>query len=200
MEKVRILLLPVILSGTILQACAAKNPFVWVESVSQKKVEEATNIIRRGDKIRIAVWNQNQISKETIVSDDGNIAVTLIGNVLVEGLTPTAAADLIAARLESGIVKDAHVTVEILSSLPRYVSVIGEVRTQGQYELKPGDSLIDVLARCGGLTDFADPNSIYLRRKKEPTPLIRFNYERLTGTGSGGANFHLENGDVIIVE
>jgi polysaccharide export outer membrane protein len=200
MDRIRILIFFVVFSMTILQACGTKKPFIWFESVQQENVEIKPYSIQCDDRILISVWNQTQISKESTVRGDGNITVTLVGDILVAGLTTAEAAGRIAAKLESGIVQDARVTVEVLSTAPQYVSVIGEVRTPGQFELKSSDSLIDLLSRSGGLTEFADPDSIYVLRKKEPTPLVRFNYKRLTGSKSGGANFHPENGDVIIVE
>ncbi|MCP4605962.1 MAG: hypothetical protein GY847_36525 [Proteobacteria bacterium] len=190
----------VFLSLFALQACVHEEPFVWIESLPQKSKPTTPYRIQPGDKISVSVWDQEQISGEYTVRDDGFITVTLIGDVPVDGLTIEEAAKTVSKKFEGDIVQDVRVTVVLVKSHPIYISVIGEVRSPGQFELKPDDTMIDVLSRAGGLTEFADSDSIYVLRKGSQTPRIRFDYERLTKQKTGGIEFKLNDGDVVVVE
>lgn len=62
-----------------------------------------------------------------------------------------------------------------------YVQLTGEVVSPGTYSIAKGDTLSSVLARAGGLTDFADPNaSVLLRaelRERERELLAQYRQE-----------------------
>lgn len=62
-----------------------------------------------------------------------------------------------------------------------YVQLSGEVVSPGTYSIAKGDTLSSVLARAGGLTDFADPNaSVLLRaelRERERELLAQYRQE-----------------------
>ncbi len=181
-------------------SCTPKGSFVWVESFPQVKGEVATYHIKAGDQISVSVWEQAQISGSYTVRQDGYVSIPLVKDLRVAGATPAEAAEMIRVRLEGDIVKDARVSVSIQESSPDHVSVLGEVAEPGQFVLKPRDTILDLLAMAGGLTEFADEESIYVFREPIPVPLVRFDYERLTNLKTGGIRFKLQDGDVIIVE
>ena len=181
-------------------ACSTKQPFVWVERFPSPQREAKAYLIQAGDIIEVSVWDQAQISGQYVVRSDGSITVPLIGDVVVAGISPTAAAETIRTRLEGDIVQDVRVVVIAREMSTRYVSVVGEVNQAGQFVLKPEDNILDLLARAGGLTEFADKENVYVLRKGAPIPRIRFDYTRLTTTKTGGISFKLQPGDVIVVE
>ena len=60
------------------------------------------------------------------------------------------------------------------------VTVIGEVKTPGRYELKSQSTVLDVLAMAGGLTEYADRSRIVvLRRDGTGTQQIPFAFDKL---------------------
>lgn len=184
----------------LLLSCGNQAPFVWVESLPQRIQDPPPYQIQAGDNIDVTVWNQPQISGSFVVREDGFITVPLVGDMLVAGLTTTTAARAIAAKLEGDIVQNVQVTVISTATAPDHVTVIGEVATPGQIVLKPGDTLLDVLATAGGLTEFADHDGIYVFRHEARFFRIRFDYERLTTSVKGGIRFRLQDGDVVVVE
>ncbi len=182
------------------QACAHAEPYVWVEKLTAAEQSTPQYRIRPGDELLVSVWNQEQISGTRRVRADGFITVTLVGELVVAGMTTTDAAALIAQKLEGDILQDVRVNVAVTQTTRVMATVIGEVREPGQFELGANDSLITILSRAGGLTEFAKKDSIYVLRKNSKTPRIRFDYGRLTTRPTGGMNFRLSDGDIIVVE
>ena len=92
---------------------------------------------------------------------DGTISLPVIGKVEVAGLTLEEARDkirtVVAEYLESPTVD-----IKLLSF---QVTVLGEVEQEGTFVVYNAKlSLLNALARAGGLTDFADPEKIKIVR------------------------------------
>jgi len=85
-----------------------------------------------------------------VVGSDGFLRVPFADKVRVAGLTPEQAATAIQQALRGRAV-DPQVTVAVVSSRASSVSVVGEVRTPGRFQLAPyNDRLLDLLAEAGG--------------------------------------------------
>ena len=82
------------------------------------------------------------------------------------------------------------------------VTVIGEVKTPGRYELKSRSTVLDVLALAGGPSDYAArARIVVLRQNGSTTEQLPFSFEKLTEKRGfdGSANFCLQPGDIILV-
>ena len=185
----------------LLQLSCGGAPFVWVDHLpSEEKVVQEYRV-QCGDQVEVVVWDQAQISGVYQVREDGVISIPLVGEVSVAGSTPVEIANSIKNELEQGgIVHDVRVVVISRQVSPKLVTLLGEVESPGQIELKANDTILDVLAKAGGLTEFADKKSIYVFRPKDSHSRIRFNYNSLTTLPGYGINFRLKDGDIIIVE
>jgi polysaccharide export outer membrane protein len=181
-------------------ACAHSEPYVWVEDLPKAAVSESQYRIRAGDELSVSVWDQTQISGNVLVRDDGFITLVLVGDVAVAGLTIAEATDIITKKYEGKIVQGAKVTITLRTPKSSFVSVIGEVENPGLFALGPKDNLITMLSKAGGLNEFADSDSIFVLRDDSKLPRIRFDYERLTRSPSGGMNFKLRDGDIVVCE
>ncbi len=189
----------VVLAGVLAVAgCAHQEPFVWVDDLPPQALAPVPYHLQAGDQVAIAVWNQEHLSATTRVRVDGMATLPLLGDVRLAGTTATAAAAHITEMLR-GLVIDPKVTVTVLEARPPTVAVMGEVREPGSVTLMTGDGILNVLAKAGGLTEFAHEDEVYVLRRG-PTPLrVRFDYGRLTGGGSRGIAFPLQDGDVVVV-
>jgi polysaccharide export outer membrane protein len=98
-----------------------------------------------------------------------------------------------------GLLAEPRVSVA-LSARKALVSVIGEVRNPGQYELSAGETVLQALARAGGLGIFADDDGIFVVRQKPIPQRVRFRFTDLTGGDAPSNRFELSDGDVIVVE
>lgn len=101
-----------------------------------------------GDKLRVIVFGQDNLSNIYAVDGAGRIAMPLIGTVQVGGETTGQAARAIEAKLASGFVREPHVTVEVDSYRPFYI--LGEVTTSGQYPFVNGMTVETAVAIAAG--------------------------------------------------
>jgi polysaccharide biosynthesis/export protein len=183
---------------TLLGGCVS-DKYTEVDQLPEQALAPMPYRIQPGDKLAVSVWNQTNLSGDQIVRPDGNITLPLAGDVAVAGLTPPACAKEIARRL-NGLVLDPKVSVSVAGTREASVSVLGEVRDAGAYPLKPGEGVLEILARAGGLSEFADRDRIFVIRKKGEPVRVRFQYAKLVRQEGAGVAFNLQDGDVVVVE
>lgn len=179
-------------------ACQTQAPYVWVDELSPDDRAIAPYRIQPGDRLLVNVWNQPPLSGEVLVRSDGRLTLPLVGDVEVAGLTPTEASTSIASKL-TGLVTDARVAVSFAGGREPTVNVVGEVRQGGSFPLRAGEGVLELVARAGGLSEFAAKDRIFVVRKTDGLR-VRFSYDRLERPDGPGAQFQLRDGDTIVVE
>jgi polysaccharide export outer membrane protein len=188
---------------TFSTACAgAPAPFTWVESLPRDATpaDGAEYRLAPGDVIAIAVWNQDAISvPRTRVREDGRVSMAFLQDVEAVGLTPSELAVRMQTRLKAFIVNPV-VTVRVEETRSIRVSVVGEVRQPGQFDLGPSPGVLQALAAAGGITDYAKRDGIYVLRSAPAQSRIRFRYEALARGEASAAGFRLRDRDVVVVE
>ena len=183
------------------QTTNVTDTFTWVDDLEDKQVEAQPNRIRSNDRVQIVVFKQESFSGEALVRADGNVTVPLVGDIVVVGLTPPQASEEIAKRLAAtGFIDKPVVSVAVLETRVPAIVVVGEVRAPGAFELRPGMTVLDVVAQAGGLSEFANKQRVFVIRKSEENLRVRFNYDKLTHSDGNGMKFKLQDGDVIVVE
>src|SRR5262252_10788553 len=65
------------------------------------------------DVLKVTVWGQDDLSKDYPVDPDGYVSFPLVGRVKATGLTPTAFADDLRARLEKDYLVNPQVLVSV---------------------------------------------------------------------------------------
>jgi protein involved in polysaccharide export with SLBB domain len=90
--------------------------------------------------------------------------------------------------------------VKIIQPKIRYASVIGEVKRPGTYTLENDETIFHLLARAGGLTEYADHDSIYIIREKDNLKRIRFKFNDLNTGEPQLIFFPIEDGDILFAE
>lgn len=107
-----------------------------------------------GDTIRIAVFQNPDLTLETRVSENGTITFPLIGTIKVGGLTLTSAGDAIAGALKTGgFIQNPQVNVQLLLNRGNQVSVLGQVGRPGRYPLETFSTrLSEMIAVAGGIS------------------------------------------------
>jgi polysaccharide biosynthesis/export protein len=178
--------------------CVTDGPYVWVDELSPNDLKPPPYKLQVGDRLIVNVWNQQPLSGEVLVRPDGNITMPLVGDVFVHNLTPPQAAAEIAKRL-NGMVVDPNVAVALTSNRNSTVSVVGEVQTAGSFDLRPGEGVLEILARAGGLSEFADRSRVFVVRKNENLR-VRLNYDKLAHADGAAVKFMLQDGDVVVVD
>lgn len=169
----------------------------------------AAYVIGAEDVLEIAVWNNTTITRTVPVRPDGRISLPLLDDVSAAGLTPAQLREKLTGALAAYIpAPSVSVIVREIHSFK--VTVIGQVKTPGRYELKGRATVLDLLAMAGGLTEYASRGRItILRQEGAETLRLRFRYEDLASDdgGKGGRpgpdplqeNFCVKPGDIILV-
>jgi polysaccharide export outer membrane protein len=131
------------------------------------------------------------------VGAQGEIALPYLGVVKIAGMTPSEAGAYLEKELkDKGILVDPQVTVSLVDSPTRTITVLGEVQRPSTVPAFGQLRLLDVIAACGGFTPLASHN-ITVRRPGEPTP-----YTVILGTdpkNTDETNIPLMAGDTVIV-
>jgi polysaccharide export outer membrane protein len=150
-----------------------------------------------GDKLRIEVYKDPQLSQSLQIRPDGKITLPLIGDIPAAGQTSIALRETIAASLKE-YVTNPVVTVIVVETQPPTVSVMGEVNNPGVHQLKGQTSVLEVLAMAGGFKDFANTKNIVIRRST-PTGIQRIPFNYKDAVKGEGKPMYLQPGDIIIV-
>ncbi len=109
-----------------------------------------------GDYVRVTVYGDSELMRETRVSEDGVLTMPLIGEVRVGGLTTIESEKRIAEQLKKGgFIANPQVSVLVLEFMSKSVSVLGGVLKPGRYAVTRPTDIKDILAEAGGLTSEA---------------------------------------------
>lgn len=151
------------------------------------------------DVLHISVWKNEAMSQTVPVRPDGKISLPLLDDVQAAGLTPMQLRNILSKRLVEYIpTPEVSVIVREVHSFK--VSVIGEVKRSGRYELKSRATVMDLLAQAEGLTEFASRSRIVIVRPNGTTMIrIPFNYNGVVSGDGERQNLFLQPGDIILV-
>ena len=143
-----------------------------------------------GDAVRVTVFQQPDLTTEARISESGTIAMPLIGEAKVAGMTASEAAARIAGELKKGkFLKDPQVSIVRTTLRSQQVSVLGMVARPGRYALDDTSAkLADVIAAAGGLAPEGS-NSVTVIRggQRHQVSLL-------------GKSFELQGGDTVHVD
>jgi polysaccharide export outer membrane protein len=107
-------------------------------------------VLGPGDQIVIHVPDAEEISDKPVrIGANGMVSLPVIGRVQAAGLTAGELEEALAKDL-TVLVKHPQVQVSVLESLSEPVSVLGEVRNPGMYQLQGRKTLVQVLSLAGG--------------------------------------------------
>ena len=149
------------------------------------------------DVLDIAVWNNTTVSRTVPVRPDGKISLPLLNEVQAAGLTPSQLrASLMSKLVEYMPTPEVSVIVREVHS--NKISVLGEVRKAGRYEISQRATVLDAVALAGGFNDFARRSKLVIMRQDgNGTKRIPINYNRIVGEEDD--NVILQPGDILVV-
>lgn len=119
-----------------------------------------------GNRVRVIVFNEANLSGDFTVDPAGNIAMPLVGNIAASGVT----AKVLSTRIEDALKRDNYmqvpnVAVEVQTFRPYYV--LGEVRQPGEFPYTTGMTVLSAVARAGGYDYRARQGEVVLVRPVE---------------------------------
>jgi polysaccharide export outer membrane protein len=157
-----------------------------------------TLLIGPGDQLHVQVVDTPELEQHPRVTDSGEVPLVGVGNVKVSGLTPSAAAGVIQARLIAAhYMNHPDVVVSVEQYATQSVSILGEVKAPGAYPVATPRSILDVLALAGGLTNIAD-RDILVQRHGDPAHPIHYTFSNDAGRAIA-TQVLVNPGDIVVV-
>lgn len=186
----------------IFAAAAILTAFVFTAGSASRCENNPEYKLQPTDVISITVHGQPDLTTKTRVTSDGFVTFPLLGKVEVRGLTVLELEQKLKAALEKDYLVNAQVLVFIEQYHMRQVSVMGEVKNPGKYDM-PGEkdlTLIQSIAMAGGLTKHADATKTKVMRiEGGEKKTIVINVKDMTEKGEQDKDIILKPDDIVFV-
>ena len=148
---------------------AAIDPALADQPVSQEDAArfEQSYKLGPGDKLRVIVFQEPDLSGEFEVDSQGQVSLPLIKPIITAGMSLREFRTELERRLKAGYLVNPRVSAEILNYRPFYIT--GEVGRPGEYPYVAGMNVLKAIAMAGGYTYRANTSKVLLTRssKKE---------------------------------
>ena len=155
-------------------------------------------IVGAPDQLQITILPEPEITREVRVRPDGMISMDLVGDVQAAGRTPLEIAQTIQQEIRR-FKRDAEVSVALMGSVSRFVTIYGEVGGQGVFPLDSQIRIAEAIGRVGGPQPFASLNNVkIIRTLGSGAEIIDVRLGDIK-KGDLSTNFVLADGDLIIV-
>ena len=146
---------------------------LWKSRMAGDAIDESppSFTLGPGDLLRVSVPLIGQLKDRTVrVSEDGTIALPLVGVISVAGLTEQDLRDVLIHRV-SKYMYHPEVEVFLQHTENRQVAVLGSVKKPGRYMLASRtDSIMTMISRAGGLNDDASTRIMLFPAPKGTDP------------------------------
>ncbi len=158
--------------------------------------------IRATDKLRITIFQEDDLSTLCRVDAKGTVNLPLVGEIRVKGLTLSEAERAIENAYRDGrFLRKPEVTVAVDDYAPREVSIQGQVKNPGRYPLpiESTMSVLDLVTKAGGFTDTALGTGVRITRilPDGSTRVITLDVESLI-KGRSNAKTNGENNALLL--
>lgn len=180
-------------------------------------------VIGNGDVLSVQVYGEGDMSIESptaprrvgeadspragvrgvTVRNDGLISLKHIGDVDAVGFSLTQLADYLK-ELFATVYDDPVVTVVLVQSNSQRYTVMGKVNNPGIFYLDYPIDLVQVVARCGGFTEWSNSEITVVRKNAGNNGLfkgntLKFDYDDFLDGDDMEKNIFIKSGDKIIV-
>ena len=119
-----------------------------------------------GDRIRIRVFNQEDLSGDYSLDGKGRFSMPLIGAVKAEGLTPAQLENILTSKFKPDYLVNPRIYVQVISYRPYYL--IGESLGTGAFPYIAGMTYRRAIAISGGFSYRAKKDDVYVIRAEDP--------------------------------
>jgi protein involved in polysaccharide export with SLBB domain len=140
------------------------DPYAYYQQeASYGPRENIEYVLGPGDKLRLNVFGEADLSGEFTIDGQGTIRLPLIGQVRAAGYTPPQLEAAIGSALSRGYLKSPRVAVEVSTYRPFYI--IGAVNRPGQYPYVDHMNALNAIALAGGFNPNAVESVVFIRRE-----------------------------------
>lgn len=155
-----------------------------------------------GDVLELVVFGNEDLTRTPTVQPSGVIALPLLGEVPVGGLTVAEVQRKLTTLLARDFLVNPQVEVKVKEYQSQSVSVVGEVNSPGRKPLRGRTRLIDVLLEAGGFRPTASGEIVITRNEGSfeggaRSMKLRFGGTAPTPQDQINLELPLQNGDII---
>lgn len=118
-----------------------------------------------GDKLRITVFGEPNLSGEFQVDGAGFVSMPLIGEIEARGRTVREMQRATEQKLAQGYLREPRVSAEVLNFRPFYI--LGEVNKPGEYPFTEGLTVLNAIATANGFTYRANQKVVLIKGAKD---------------------------------
>jgi polysaccharide export outer membrane protein len=160
----------VVASAGVAVSLAACDPQPPMTAQTVQQPSQMTQTIRMGeyrvapgDKLRVVVLSDTELSGEYEVDSVGAISPRLAGRTQVVGMTTPEIEDTLRNRYKAdGVLLTPRLSVELMTRRPFYV--VGEVTRPGAFAFVSGINVVQAVAIAGGYTRRASKTRMTIQR------------------------------------
>jgi polysaccharide biosynthesis/export protein VpsN len=156
-----------ILAASLALAACQSQPAQAPEPPAAKGPDLSAYRLGIGDRVRVSVFGEPDLSLDADVDATGNMSYPLLGSVPAVRKTAAELAGSIAKGLAGGYLVNPDVRVTIVQYRPIYVT--GQVNRAGAYAYSAGLTVEKALTLAGGMTRIGSERGIYLLHEDAPT-------------------------------
>jgi protein involved in polysaccharide export with SLBB domain len=154
-----------VFAALFVSACGMAPPPAADAATQAAAPFERGYVLGAGDKLRIVVFNENELSREYEVDGSGKVSMLLVGPVQASGMTPREFEADLATKLKK-FLKSPKVNVDVVGYRPFYI--LGEVNKAGEYPYRNGMNVLSAVASAGGYSYRANTRVVYIQRGNDP--------------------------------
>ncbi len=164
--------------GLVLAGCAlplgkvGEPPAAGADAPRPEAPESREYRLGSGDRLKVVVLGQKEISGDYEISNTGTLAMRLIGEIEVGNMTIAELQQSLTETLAREYLVDPLVTIEVLNYRPFFI--LGEVNAPGSYPYVGGIDARMAVAIAGGFTRRARDTSVVLIRKDETGAEVKY--------------------------
>ncbi|MEA1982555.1 MAG: SLBB domain-containing protein, partial [Campylobacterota bacterium] len=149
------------------------------------------------DAIEIHVYGDRNKDYNLEVKNDGTVDLAFIGPVKIGGLEFQEAKRYLVKRLRSHFkLSDFNINIQKYSTIQ--VTLIGEVKNPGLYNLSSFSTVKDLLITAKGVMDSASVREIVVKRDSKT--IAKFDFYDLLFKGKKFATQLLKHGDIVVIK
>jgi polysaccharide export outer membrane protein len=175
------------LAFTLLALAACSNPGAGLPPLPNEPA--AAYRLGPQDQVRVTVFNDPRLTGDFRVSDQGVIALPLIGTVPAAGRSTAEVERAVQQEMrEKNLFRDPNVAVEVVNYRP--VFVLGQVERGGQFPYQPNMTALSAVAVAGGFNYRAVRDYVSVTRTQADGTTREYRAEPLAA---------LQPGDVVTV-
>ena len=148
-----------------------------VQGSDSRAAGVASYVLLVNDLIKVEVYKEEDLKRETRIDQDGTIKLPLIESVRVAGKTIASARELVKKLYEKDYLVSADVAITLIASsytnvvaiAPRLkFQITGEVKKPGMIEIPEGEKidLVQAIGLAGDFTTLANKASVRIRRSE----------------------------------